>query len=94
MRPSALRDEVQYLKKISVSIPTQRKLKDHIEREINSFRRGKSHTSPSHEKDVVGLQGIYSDEKAHVYKPGRKLQEGDHAKDFLNKDPTPRLYKL
>ena len=41
-----------YIKKISASIPAQRKLKNHIEREFNHLHRGKSHTTPKHEKEV------------------------------------------
>lgn len=57
--------------------------------EFNHFRRGKTHTRPSHEKDVAGLQGIYDKEKAHVYKPGRKLADADKAKDFLAMGSNP-----
>ncbi|KAI0087265.1 hypothetical protein BDY19DRAFT_893365 [Irpex rosettiformis] len=59
-----------YIKRISASIPTQWKLKDHIEREFNHFRCGKSHTTPSHEADVNALHLIYAKEKTHIYKPG------------------------
>ncbi|KAI0085660.1 hypothetical protein BDY19DRAFT_996563 [Irpex rosettiformis] len=62
-----------YIKRISASIPTQRKLKDHIEREFNHFRRYKGHTSPDHEGDVSGLQEKYHQGKVHVYQAGRKV---------------------
>ncbi|KAI0085961.1 hypothetical protein BDY19DRAFT_996389 [Irpex rosettiformis] len=70
-----------YIKRISASIPTQRKLKDHIEREFNHFRRYKGHTSPDHEEDVTDLQKKYHKGKVHVYQAGRKV---DHeVKDFV-----------
>ncbi|KAI0691820.1 hypothetical protein BC835DRAFT_1509188 [Cytidiella melzeri] len=72
-----------YIKKISASIPTQRKLKDHVEHEFNHFRRGKSHTSPEHEGDVVLLQGKYREANAHVRKPGRHLPSDERIKDVF-----------
>ncbi|KAI0686262.1 hypothetical protein BC835DRAFT_1288480 [Cytidiella melzeri] len=49
----------EYIKKISVSIPAQRKIKDHVENEFNHFRRGKSHTTPESETDIVNLLDHY-----------------------------------
>ncbi|KAI0687714.1 hypothetical protein BC835DRAFT_1419737 [Cytidiella melzeri] len=71
----------EYIKKISAAIPTLCKVKDHIEKDFNHFRRGKSHTSPDH--DVVNLQGKYHDGKAHIYKPGRHLTSDEKVKDFF-----------
>jgi len=59
--------------KISASIPCQRKVKDHIEDEINHFHRGKSHTSPDKEKDVQQLQAAYHNGNVHVLEKGRKV---------------------
>ncbi|KAI0688541.1 hypothetical protein BC835DRAFT_1419055 [Cytidiella melzeri] len=64
----------EYIKKISASIPTQRKIKDHVEENFNHFRRGKSHTTPEYEKDVVALQKVYHEGDAHVYTAGRHLE--------------------
>ncbi|KAI0088970.1 hypothetical protein BDY19DRAFT_993786 [Irpex rosettiformis] len=61
-----------YIKKISASIPTQRKIKDHIEAEFNHFRRGKSHTTPDWEADVANLQDAYRVGKVHVYQRVRR----------------------
>lgn len=79
-----------YIKRISASIPTQRKIKDHVEAQINHFRRGKSHTDPDKEADVVRLQESYRKSKVHVYVRGRKLAANAQAKDYLaiGSDPT------
>lgn len=71
------------MRKISTSIPTQRKLKDHVEQNFNHFARGKSHTSPEHEKDVTALQGKYRDAKAHIYKRGRHLPAEQKVEDVI-----------
>lgn len=78
-----------YIKKISASIPAQRKLKDHIEREFNHFRRGKSHTTPKHEKEVSALQKIYAKDKVHVYTPGRTVEDDEKAKDVYELGSNP-----
>ncbi|KAI0682087.1 hypothetical protein BC835DRAFT_1230763, partial [Cytidiella melzeri] len=57
-----------YIKKISASIPTQRKIKDHVEEQFNHFRREKSHTTPDWEEDVANLQTAYHVGQAHVHK--------------------------
>ncbi|KAI0685745.1 hypothetical protein BC835DRAFT_1289537 [Cytidiella melzeri] len=79
----------EYIRKISASIPTQRKVKDHIEANFNHFRRGKSHTTPDAEKDIRNLQGTYHEAEAHLYVPGRHLEVKDRTKDFiaLRSDP-------
>ena len=48
-----------YIKRISASIPTQRKVKEHVEAHFNHFRRGRSHTTPKWEDDVVDLYKAY-----------------------------------
>ncbi|KAI0693371.1 hypothetical protein BC835DRAFT_1415991 [Cytidiella melzeri] len=59
----------EYIHKISGSIPTQRKVKDHVEANFNHFRRGKSHTTPEAEKDIKNLQAAYKNAKVHVHYP-------------------------
>ncbi|EMD36367.1 hypothetical protein CERSUDRAFT_95685 [Gelatoporia subvermispora B] len=56
-----------YIGKTSASIPTQRKVIDHVEADINHFRRGKSHTSPSKEADINKLQQSYQASKLHQH---------------------------
>ena len=69
--------------KMSASIPCQRKIKDHVEVEVNHFLRGKAHTSPDAEEDIQNLQAAYSKDAIHVYKSGRKLAARDKVKDIL-----------
>ncbi|KAI0685910.1 hypothetical protein BC835DRAFT_1420806 [Cytidiella melzeri] len=79
-----------YIKRMSASIPTQRKIKHHVEREFNHFCRGLSHTSPSHHEDVVKLQGKYHEAKAHVFKPGRHLTSNNKVKDVMALGSNPK----
>ncbi|KAI0670267.1 hypothetical protein C8Q78DRAFT_1154033 [Trametes maxima] len=46
----------EYFGKTSASVPAQRRVKDHVEREVNHSYKGKSHTSPNEEKDIMKLQ--------------------------------------
>ncbi|KAI0634744.1 hypothetical protein C8Q77DRAFT_1072178 [Trametes polyzona] len=73
-----------YLGRTSGSIPTQRRVKDHVEREINHGYRGKSHTRPSEEADIAKLQAAY--QGAHLYAPlasRRKLDKADRFPDVM-----------
>ncbi|KAI0693992.1 hypothetical protein BC835DRAFT_1488319, partial [Cytidiella melzeri] len=65
----------EYIKKISASIPAQRRIKEHVEEEFNHFWRGKSHTTPESENNITSLLGHYRQGKPgpHVHKPGRHL---------------------
>jgi hypothetical protein len=69
-----------YIGETSASIPCQRKVKDHVERSVNHFSRGKSHTSPGKEEDVTRLQASYRDSRIHQT---RKLDSKKKAKDYL-----------
>ncbi len=73
----------RYIGKISPAIPTQRKVKDHVEAEINHFRRGKAHSSPDIEEDLHRLQTSYSISKIHTNTPGRRLNEKAQAVDII-----------
>ena len=75
--------EWEYIGKISASIPCQRKVKDHVERDINHFQRGKNHTAPDKEEDVSRLQSSYHQSKIHIKKNGRKLDKRDKVADCL-----------
>ncbi|KAI0092038.1 hypothetical protein BDY19DRAFT_990785 [Irpex rosettiformis] len=72
-----------YIKKISASIPTQRKVKDHIEAEFNHFRRGKAHTTPTWESDVTNLQAAYHKGRVHVYQTFRPYKVSTSPPDFI-----------
>ena|ERR1700722_19482725 len=65
------------ISKLSGAIPSMRKIKDHVESEINHFLRGKSHTTPDIEEDVRNLQAAYRRDKIHQYTPSRTLSTKD-----------------
>jgi hypothetical protein len=71
------------IRKLSASIPCQRKVKDHVEAEINHFCRGKSHTSPDAEEDIRNLQAAYKKDSIHTFKPGRKLAAKDKIANYM-----------
>lgn len=71
------------IRNISASIPAQRKVKDHVEAEINHFLRGKAHTSPDAEEDMKILQTAYRSNEIHKFQQGRKLNANDKVKDYL-----------
>ncbi|KAI0686305.1 hypothetical protein BC835DRAFT_1453399, partial [Cytidiella melzeri] len=75
---------------MSASIPTQRKIKHHVEHEFNHFCHGLSHTLPSHHEDVVKLQGKYHEAKAHVLKPGCHLTSNNKVKDVMALGSNPK----
>ena len=86
--------EWDYIGKISASIPCQRKVKDHVERSINHYLRGKSHTSPGKESDIDTLHRNYHQSKVHEYKPGRSLEPKDTQADYIqNGSDATRLKK-
>jgi hypothetical protein len=72
-----------YIGKISASIPCQRKVKDHVERGLNHFNRGKSHTSPDKEEDVARLHASYRESRIHQKILGRKVESKNKVKDYL-----------
>ena len=72
-----------YIGETSDSIPCQRRVKDHVEKSMNHFCRGKSHTSPGKEEDVARLQASYRDSRIHQTIWGRKLDSRNKAKDYL-----------
>ncbi|KAF7789167.1 hypothetical protein EIP86_000104 [Pleurotus ostreatoroseus] len=68
--------------KMSAAIPAQRRIKDHVESDINHFRRGKSHTVPNAEADIKLLNRMYKTVSIHENK-SRSLDSSDKAKDHL-----------
>jgi hypothetical protein len=72
-----------YIGETSASIPCQRRVKDHVERSVNHFCRGKSHTSPGKEEDVSRLQASYHESRIHQKIQGRKLDSKNKVKDYL-----------
>jgi hypothetical protein len=83
----------EYIQKISATIPTLRKLKDHIEAEVNHFRRGKKHSDPDKEEDVALLQASYAASKIHTYTPKRHLHGNNKAQDYLAKGSNPETLR-
>lgn len=74
----------EYIKKISASIPTQRKVKNQVEADLNHFGRGISHTSPDAEADIARLQESYKSSEIHVYTPKRHLDHTRRAKNYVD----------
>lgn len=68
--------------KISGAIPVNRKVKDHVEADVNHFGRGKSHTIPSAEADIKLLQEQYHMKQLHKNLK-REQRPGDKAKDHM-----------
>ncbi|KAI0640946.1 hypothetical protein C8Q79DRAFT_1099102, partial [Trametes meyenii] len=76
----------EYLGKTSASIPGQRRVKDHVEHEINHGYRGKTHTSPQKENDIAKLQAVYQNAHAHTALASRhRLDAQDRFPDVVKK---------
>lgn len=73
---------------MSAAIPAQRKLKDHVEAEINRYGRGKNHTTPDAEADIKVLQQSYTLARLHS-SHGRTLRACDKSKDHLKLGSAP-----
>jgi hypothetical protein len=67
------------MQKWSPAIPTFRAVQDHVEANMNPFRRYKNHTSPDDEQDVIQLVAYYTEHKIFSTKPDRvgQLKEED-----------------
>ncbi|KAF8886746.1 hypothetical protein BD779DRAFT_1471007 [Infundibulicybe gibba] len=63
---------MEYMKKVSPSIPGQRRVQRHIEREFNTLTRGAHHGTPDKELDVDILTKNYMESHLHTYVAGRK----------------------
>lgn len=79
----------EYLRKTTGSIPTQRKVKDHVEDQFNHCLRGKEHTNPQKEMDVAALQASYSQCKIHIYDSKRQLAKVDMVEDYTARGSDP-----
>jgi hypothetical protein len=64
-------------------------VKDHIEAEVNHFRRGKKHSDPDKEEDVSLLQASYAVSRIHTYIPKRYLHGENQVQDYLAKGSNP-----
>ncbi|KAF7789595.1 hypothetical protein EIP86_000541 [Pleurotus ostreatoroseus] len=81
------------IKRVSAAIPAMRRIKDHVEAEINHFLRGKSHTSPEKEVDVARLQASYAASSIHVYNRRRQVSKECQVQDFIAKGSDPEKLK-
>lgn len=68
----------EYVGKISPAIPTLRKLVDHVEGTVNSYRRYKKHTVPSTEADITKLMVTFQESALYSHVNGREV--GDKEK--------------
>ena len=73
-----------YIGETSASIPCQRKVKDHVESDLNHFLRGKSHSCPEKEEDITRLRMSYRASKIHINHPGRRLDLKDMVVDTMS----------
>jgi hypothetical protein len=73
-----------YIGETSASIPCQRKIKDHVESDLNHFLRGKSHSSPEKEEDINRLCMSYHASKIHSNHPRRRLDLKDRVGDTVS----------
>lgn len=55
-------------------------VRKHMEQQIRSLQRGKSHTNPSKEKDIERLEDSYQTSEVHSEQKGRKMR---HASDII-----------
>lgn len=62
-----------------------RAVKDYLQHEMHTLGRGKSHTSPAREEDVVRLTETYHAAKLHQNIPGRSFRTpADKAPDVIS----------
>ena len=72
----------EYVGKISPAIPTLRKLVDHMEGTVNSYRRYKKHTIPSTEADITKLMMTFQESTLYNHVNGRKIKEKEKFVDI------------
>jgi hypothetical protein len=72
----------EYIGKISPAIPTLRKLVDHMEDTVNSYRRYKKHTVPSTETDVTRLMVTFRESALYEHINGRKVKDKEKFVDI------------
>jgi hypothetical protein len=72
-----------YIGETSALILCQQKVKDHVERDLNHFLRGNSHSSPAKEEDIACLCMSYHASKIHINHSGRQLDLKDKVVDTM-----------
>lgn len=83
----------EYIGRTSPAIPTQRKVKDHVEAQVNHFRRGKRHTTPEKDGDVARLQAAYKTSRVHENLRRRLSKENTAANVIAAGSEGKRLKK-
>jgi hypothetical protein len=73
----------QYIAKISVAIPSFRKLKDRFEHEWNSYSRYQKHTHPDYQDDIRRLATTYAAAKLSCKVAGQKLSDKHKCVDYV-----------
>ena len=73
-----------YLRKVSPAIPTQIAVREHVDIQLQSHKRGKRHSTPKAGRDIAKLAGHYHIAKLHSHSKGRKLNnQKDRYKNFV-----------
>lgn len=75
-----------YIGAISPAIPAMHAVKDHMESEFGTASRGKHHTRPDKEKDVIMLCEAYEKAEIHIHTPRHKFGHShDKFPDYVAK---------
>ena len=75
----------EYVGKISPAIPTLRKLVDHMEGTVNSYRRYKKHTVTNTGDDITKLMVMFQESALHRHVDGRKIDVKEKFTDVWTK---------
>lgn len=75
----------KYVGKISPAIPTLRKLVDHMEGTMNSYRRYKKHTVTNTEDDITKLMMVFQESELHRHINGKKVDAKEKFADIWAK---------
>ena len=73
------------MKRISPAIPTLVQVRKHMERQIQTLRRGSYHTNPARTKDIERLEGVYRTSEIYVQQDGRHVRgKADRVEDVVS----------
>jgi hypothetical protein len=62
-------------------MPAMTAIQEHVEAHVNTFRRGKGHSVPKWEKDVLGYAQLLTKDEAFTFVAGRQLADEDIPRD-------------
>ncbi|KAK0479278.1 hypothetical protein IW261DRAFT_1626799, partial [Armillaria novae-zelandiae] len=75
-----------YLKKLHPAIPVIRSLADHMEHQFGTLTRGKRHTTPKKESDVLEMMTFLEASGYPTYKSGRRIKsDRDKVVDYMER---------